>query len=99
MRKILLVSLGGTVGYVLGARAGRPAYDRIVDRGTGLASALGLERLVATAADASADVRDSAVSRFSTAVSTSADSIVDHLDPSSASLHEEGSALDTGVRG
>jgi hypothetical protein len=107
MRKILLVSLGGTVGYVLGARAGRPAYDRIMKRWTGFAGALGFQQLAATAAEAGVDVRDSAVSRFSSAVSTSADSIVEHIEPDSGaaattpnpgSLTEQGTALDPGVR-
>ena len=89
MRKILLVSLGGTVGYVLGARAGRPAYDRIMERWTGFASAVGFAKLAASAAEAGVDVRDSAVSRFSSAVSTSADSIVDHLDPDTTTSGRE----------
>jgi len=89
MRKILLVSLGGTVGYVLGARAGRPAYDRIMKRWTGFASAVGFEKLAATAAEAGVDVRDSAVSRFSSAVSTSADSLVEHLDPEATTTGQE----------
>ena len=72
MRKILLVTFGGAVGYVLGARAGRPAYDRIVDRWTGFASAVGIEDLAITMKEAGIDVRDSAVERASGAVSTSA---------------------------
>lgn len=42
MRKFLLLTLGGGVGYVLGARAGRPAHDRLTD----LASGVGISDVI-----------------------------------------------------
>jgi hypothetical protein len=80
MRKILLLTLGGAVGYVLGARAGRPAYDRLVARWSEVASTLGLTDVAATVKEAGIDVRDSAVNRASAAVSTSADGMAERID-------------------
>lgn len=44
MKKLLLVAAGAGIGYVLGARAGRPAYDRIVDRARDLGLTGGMTR-------------------------------------------------------
>jgi hypothetical protein len=85
MRKALLLTLGGGVGYVLGARAGRPAYDRITTRWSDFASAVGISDVLQAVKDASCDVRDSAVRRTSDAVSTTAHEATDRIDASSGS--------------
>jgi hypothetical protein len=83
MRKALLLTLGGGVGYVLGARAGRPAYDRITTRWSDLASAVGISDVFQAVKDAGCDVRDSAVRRASDAVSTTADEATHRIDANS----------------
>jgi hypothetical protein len=40
MKKLLLIATGVGIGYVLGARAGRPAYDRLVETARRLGSNL-----------------------------------------------------------
>ena len=75
MRKLLLVATGAGIGYVLGARAGRPAYDRIVERTRSLADGLRLDRtqratrgVVAEAKQAGEQLRDRADSRIAETV-------------------------------
>jgi hypothetical protein len=80
MKKLLLLTAGGAVGWTLGARAGRPAYDRMVHRWSGLAESLGLGQLASTVKEAGIDVRDSAVNRVSTKVSASADGLADRIE-------------------
>jgi len=80
MRKMLLLTLGGAVGFVLGARAGRPTYDRLVQRWSDMAGSTGITELASTVKEAGVDVRDTAVSRASAAVSTSADEVTDRID-------------------
>jgi hypothetical protein len=73
MKKLMLIGLGGAVGYVLGARAGRPAYDRMRDGWEGLTRRTGLGSLATTAKEAAVDVRDAAADRVSDTVSRKAD--------------------------
>jgi len=73
MKKMLLLGLGGAVGYVLGARAGRPAYERMRDTWNGVAGRTGLDTLATTAKEAAVDVRDAATDRVSDAVARGAD--------------------------
>ena len=63
MRKLLLLTAGGAVGYVLGARAGRPAYDRIVASYGRLTSALGLDKAGTTVRTATVDLKDAVADR------------------------------------
>ena len=68
MRKLLLLTTGGAVGYVLGARAGRPAYDRIVASYSRLTSAVGLDQAGTTVRTATVDLKDAVAERASTTV-------------------------------
>lgn len=75
MKKLLLIGTGVGIGYVLGARAGRPAYDRIVENARSLGSALGLDRtreatreVVDDAKAAGEQLRDKADSRLADTV-------------------------------
>lgn len=73
MRKILLLTVGGAVGYVLGARAGRPAYDRIVSSASGLAASLGLDQAGDQVRTATVDLKDAVAERASSAVRDAGD--------------------------
>lgn len=80
MKKMLLLGLGGAVGYVLGARAGRPAYDRLQDGWDGLTRRTGLDTLATTAKEAAVDVRDAAADRVSDTVSRKADEATTRIE-------------------
>jgi hypothetical protein len=58
MRKLLLVATGAGIGYVLGARAGRPAYDRIVDNARRLAEGMRLDRTQRATRDVMTEARN-----------------------------------------
>ena len=65
MKKLLLIGTGVGIGYVLGARAGRPAYDRLVETvrrfGSGLDDTQNATRdVVAEAKHAGEEWRDRA---------------------------------------
>lgn len=90
MRKFLLVATGAGIGYVLGARAGRPAYDRIIDNAQRLGDGLRLERtrratrgVVSEAKQAGEQLRDRADSR-----------LADTVDKVGAALPTDGPADD-----
>jgi hypothetical protein len=75
MKKLLLVATGAGIGYVLGARAGRPAYDRIVERARRLGAGIRLDRTQQATRDAMAEakqageqLRDKADSRLADTV-------------------------------
>ena len=89
MRKLLLVATGAGIGYVLGARAGRPAYDRIVEGSRRLGEAAGLDRtrratreVVSEARHAGEQLRDRADTRLAETV----DKVGSVLPPSEADL-------------
>lgn len=91
MKKLILLAAGGAVGYVLGARAGRPAYDRLHGSWQALTRRSGLGDLATTAKEAAVDVRDVATERATDAVARSADDLrqrIGDLAPSrGASTH------------
>lgn len=90
MKKMLLLGLGGAVGYVLGTRAGRPAYERMRDGWDGLTRRTGLDTLATTAREAAVDVRDAAADRVSDAVSRGADEAtarIEDLAPARTARH------------
>lgn len=75
MRKLLLVATGAGIGYLLGARAGRPAYDRIVATARQLGQNARLDRtraatrdVVSEAKHAGEQLRDKADSRLAETV-------------------------------
>lgn len=94
MRKLLLLSLGGFVGYVLGARAGRPAYDRLVQAWSGLTRSAGLGDLTTTVKEAAVDVRDTALDRANDAVSGTADDVTRRLDPNGVGRPRSGPTVE-----
>jgi hypothetical protein len=57
MKKLLLLATGAGIGYVLGARAGRPAYDRLVEATHQLGSTVGFDRSRSAARDVVSDAR------------------------------------------
>lgn len=65
MKKLLLVVGAGSVGYLLGARAGRPAYDRFTDALGRITSSSGLDQAADTVVTAGVDLRDAAAQRVS----------------------------------
>ena len=87
MRKLLLVATGAGIGYVLGARAGRPAYDRIVETARQLGQNARLDRtraatrdVVSEAKHAGEQLRDKADSRLAETVDK-VGAVDPHVDP------------------
>ena len=80
MKKMLLLGIGGAVGYVLGARAGRPAYDRMRDGWDGLTRRTGLDALATTAKEAAVDVRDAAADKVTDVVARGADDATTRIE-------------------
>lgn len=80
MKKMLLIGLGGAIGYVLGARAGRPAYERMRDGWDGLTRRTGLDTLSTTAKEAAVDVRDAAADRVADTVARGADEAATRIE-------------------
>lgn len=77
MKKLLLVAAGAGVGYVLGARAGRPAYDRIVDQARDLGLLGGMRRtqeatrgVMTEARQTAEQLRDKADAKLASTVET-----------------------------
>jgi hypothetical protein len=68
--KLLAVGAGIAIGFVLGARQGRPAYDRIVERVRGIRRDPDVRKVVGTAQDT---LRDK--------VPVVGDAVADALDP------------------
>jgi hypothetical protein len=75
MKKFLLVTSGVGIGYLLGARAGRPAYDRLVEAAKRAAAEVRLDRtgsatrnVVTDAKHAGEQLRDKADSRLAETV-------------------------------
>lgn len=81
MRKILLVAAGGAVGYVLGARAGRPAYDRIVGFWRSTSESTGLRDLGRTVGESAVDVREAAKERATRQVHDVMERTADAVSP------------------
>lgn len=80
MKKLILLSAGAAAGFVLGARAGRPAYDRIREGWNGLTRSAGLDNLASTAKEAAIDVRNVATERASDAMAKGADDLSQRID-------------------
>jgi hypothetical protein len=63
MKKLLLVIGAGSVGYLLGARAGRPAYDKFANAVGRITASTGLDEAAGTVVTAGVDLRDAAAQR------------------------------------
>jgi hypothetical protein len=84
MKKLMLIAGAGGLGYLLGARAGRPAYNRLVDAYGRITRSGGLDEAAGKVAAASADLRDAAAQRAADTVqdlsSVAADRLADAAD-------------------
>jgi hypothetical protein len=89
VRKLLLLTVGGAIGYVLGARAGRPAYDRIVASFGRLTSAVGLDRAGTTVRTATVDLKDAVADRASTSVRDAAEGAATGIHDLAESVRKE----------
>lgn len=63
MKKLILIAGAGSIGYILGARAGRPAYDKFAETVGRITRSSGLEEATGTVMTAGADLRDAATKR------------------------------------
>lgn len=63
MKKLLLVTGAGGIGYLLGARAGRPTYDRFATSVRRFSTSSGLDAAAETVVTAGVDLRDAATRR------------------------------------
>ncbi|MBI1378523.1 MAG: hypothetical protein GC157_13715 [Frankiales bacterium] len=86
---VLLLTLGGAVGYVLGARAGRPAYDKILDTYHRTADAVGLDQASQSVRSASADLRDAVAERAGATVREAGDTAVSGLHDAADQVRED----------
>ena len=82
----MLFGAGMAVRYVLGARAGRPAYDRIVARYRDTLSATGLDSATDTVRSAGSDLRDAVADRTT-------DIVQDATENASAKLGDAADAV------
>ena len=88
MRKLLLFTAGGAVGFVLGARAGRPAYDRIVESWNQFAESSGISRSAGTMSGAVDDLRDAGMQRASDGLGSLADDASDAIKSTADRLRD-----------
>lgn len=63
MKKLMLIAGAGAVGYVLGARAGRPTYDKLADTVGRITRSGGLDEAADKVVTAGMDLRDAATQR------------------------------------
>lgn len=63
MRRLMLMAAGGAIGYVLGARAGRPAYDNIVAGWNRMTESSGLSRVTERMGRSADELKDAAMTR------------------------------------
>jgi hypothetical protein len=94
MKKFVLLATGGAIGYVLGAKAGRPAYDRIVRGWNGMAHSLGLSDVGRSVGRSAVDLRDAAKNRAASQVEDLMDRATDAVSPAN---HEAAAASNGGT--
>ena len=82
MRKMMLFTTGAAVGYVLGAKAGRPAYDRIVAGWRRTSESVGLPDLSRTVGQSAVDLREAAKDRATTQAHDLVERAADAMSPS-----------------
>ncbi|MDA8435932.1 MAG: hypothetical protein M0Z98_08110 [Actinomycetales bacterium] len=88
MKKLMLIAGAGGVGYVLGARAGRPTYDKLVDLYGRITRSGGLDEAAGKVAAASADLRDAATQRAADKVKDLSSTAADRLSDAADSVRE-----------
>lgn len=90
MRRLILIAAGAAVGYVLGARAGRPAYDRIVASWNRVATRTGLTQTAETMSSAAENLRDAGLDRAADGLGTVGDRAGGALDDAADKLRHNG---------
>jgi hypothetical protein len=90
MRRLMLMTVGGAVGYVLGARAGRPAYDRMVARARRMAESTGLSQAAETMTSAAQDLGDAGLQRANATVAPMGRQAADAMGQVSDRLRDNG---------
>lgn len=89
MRRLMLMAVGGAVGYVLGARAGRPAYDRIMNGWRRVAESTGLAQTAETMTSAAREMGDAGQQAARDTMTSSAEQAASAMDAAAARLREE----------
>jgi hypothetical protein len=89
MRRLLLMAAGGAVGYVLGARAGRPAYDRIMDGWRSIADSTGLTQTAETMRGAAQDLGDAGTQAARDRMGSTAQQAAGAMDAAASRLRDE----------
>ena len=94
MKKFVLLATGGAIGYVLGAKAGRPAYDQIVRGWNRLSRSVGLSEVGRSVGKSAGDLRDAAKDRAASQVEDLMYRATDAVAPAN---HEEAAAKNGGT--
>ncbi len=96
MRSITLITVGGAVGFVLGARAGRPTYDRLARAYSEFTATVGLHRAGQSVAAASAELGDAVAGRASFRVRQAGDGVASGLRDVATSVRRDSDTRATG---
>lgn len=88
MKKLVLIAGAAGVGYLLGARAGRPAYDRFAGTVARLARSGGLDEAADRVVTAGADLRDAAAQRAADKVKDLSSSAATSLSDAASSARQ-----------
>lgn len=89
MRRLMLMAVGGAVGYVLGARAGRPAYDRIMSGWQRIAESTGLAETAETMTSAAREMGDAGQQAARETMAARAEQAADAMDAAAARMRSE----------
>jgi hypothetical protein len=89
MRRLLLIGAGAGIGYVLGARAGRPAYDRLEAGWHRMLERTGLEQTAQTMTSAAQDLGDAGMQRASDGLGSLADQAASAMGTASGRLRDD----------
>ncbi|HET7900563.1 MAG TPA: hypothetical protein VFL59_05200 [Candidatus Nanopelagicales bacterium] len=89
MRRLLLIGFGAGIGYVLGARAGRPAYERIEAGWHRMLERTGLEQTAQTMTSAAQDLGDAGMQSASDSLGSLADKAASAMSTASGRLRED----------
>lgn len=89
MRRLMLMAVGGAVGYVLGARAGRPAYDRIMGTMRRAAESTGLAQTAQTMTSAAQDLGDAGLQRTNETVGSMGRQAADTMSGTADRLRQD----------
>ena len=88
MKKLMLIAGAGGVGYLLGARAGRPTYEKIVDAYGRITRSSGLDDAAGKVVAAGADLRDAAAQRAADTVKDLSSNAAERLADAAGSARQ-----------